>query len=489
MRTKPKSNRETGLLSGGLLRKMFHPGRNDPAGVKGTMSLRVMVVDDHRASAEGLRDYLKEWGHEVSIAASVAEASQLLDTWRPDAVVSDLMMPPGPGGLALLREVRGRDPWIGFIMLTGFGTIEEAVKAIREGAFDFLTKPVDIDRLQLLLGRLGERNEMRSEVSRLRRKLSSLGETGVIVSRSPEMRRLIELMERVAPSSASVLITGESGAGKDFVAQMLHEMSGRARAPFVAVNCPAIPETLLETELFGHERGAFTGALTDHAGLFEHAAGGTLFLDEITEMAPSLQVKLLRVLETRRFRRVGGSEEKLADFRIFAATNRDPQRAVDEGRLRSDLYYRLNVFRMEVPPLRNRPEDIAPLAARFIAHFAKIEKRAVEGLSHETMGALEAHDWPGNVRELRNAIERAVVLARGPVIDLSDLPESVMKKVVVHARHGSAPVEPLEELERKAILRALEAFDQNKTRTARALGISLKTLQNKLKRYAREEVA
>jgi DNA-binding NtrC family response regulator len=449
-------------------------------------SMRVLVVDDHLASAEGLRDYLLEWGHEARCASGAAEALSLVESWRPEAVVCDLLMPPGPGGLDLLRQVRVADPWLGFIMLTGHGTIEDAVKAIREGAFDFLTKPVDLDRLRLLVAHMAERNEMRSEVTRLRRKLADFGQDNRVISRSPVMRRVTDLVERIAPSSASVLITGESGSGKDFIAQMLHDLSGRVEAPFIAVNCPAIPEALLESELFGHERGAFTGALAERAGLFEHAATGTLFLDEITEMSPGLQAKLLRVLETRRFRRVGGRDERLADFRVLAATNRDPEQAVSQGRLRDDLYYRLNVFHVTVPPLRDRPEDIAPLAARFVAGFAEQNGRAVEGLSNEALSALEAYDWPGNVRQLRNAIERAVVLARGPVLDLTDLPQQIARPVVVIEQGRARGIEPLEDLERKAILDALVSFSHNKTHTARALGISLKTLHNKLKRYAQE---
>ena len=472
------------LLSLESLGKIFHLGKNDTVGEGEAAMLSVLVVDDHQASAEGLRDYLQEWGHEARVAGGVTEALGLLDDWRPDAVVCDLLMPPGPGGLEMLREVRGRDPWIGFIMLTGHGTIEDAVRATRDGAFDFLTKPVDLERLRLLLERLSERNEMRSEVTRLRQRLATYGEVGALVGRSPAMRKLVEMMELVAPSAASVLITGESGSGKDFLAQTLHDLSGRSRAPFVAVNCPAIPESLLESELFGHERGAFTGALAERAGLFEHAAGGTLFLDEITEMTPGLQAKLLRVLETRRFRRVGGREEKLADLRIVAATNRDPDQAVREGRLREDLFYRLNVFHLNVPPLRERREDIAPLAARFIVAYAEQNEKPVEGLSNEAMAALERYEWPGNVRELRNAIERAVVLTRGPVIDLGELPQRVARPVVVIERGRFGRVEPLEELERRAILDALEAFAHNKTQAARALGISLKTLHNKLKRYA-----
>jgi DNA-binding NtrC family response regulator len=477
------------LLSLHSIGNIFHPGKNDILGEEERVTLRVLVVDDHQASAEGLRDYVHEWGHEARAAGSVAEALGILETWSADAIICDLLMPPGPGGLELLRQVRGRDPWVGFIILTGHGTIEDAVHATRDGAFDFLTKPVDLDRLSVLLGRLIERNEMRSEVTRLRQKLATLGEAGTLVSRSPAMHKLVELMERVAPSAASVLITGESGSGKDFIAQSLHELSGRARAPFVAVNCPAIPEALLESELFGHERGAFTGAIAERAGLFEHAAGGTLFLDEVTEMTPALQAKLLRVLEARRFRRVGGREERLADLRIVAATNRDAERSVREGRLREDLYYRLNVFHLHVPALRERREDIAPLAARFIAAYAEQNQRPVEGLSNDALTALERYDWPGNVRELRNAIERAVVLARGTVVELADLPQRVARPVVVIENGRFGPVESLNELERKAIHSALEAFGNNKTHAARALGISLKTLHNKLKRYARKITA
>jgi DNA-binding NtrC family response regulator len=280
------------------------------------------------------------------------------------------------------------------------------------------------------------------------------------------------------------LITGESGSGKDFIAQTLHDLSGRARQPFVAVNCPAIPEALLESELFGHERGAFTGAIAERAGLFEHAAGGTLFLDEVTEMTLGLQAKLLRVLETRRFRRVGGRDEKLADLRILAATNRDPEKAVREGKLGEDRYDLLNVFHLRVPPFRERHEDVAPLAARFIAFYAEQNGREVEGLSNDALAALEAYEWPGNVRELRNAIERAVVLARGTVSEASDLPQRISRPMLVIDRGRFGPIEPHEEIERRAILDALEGFGQNKTHAARALGISLKTLHNKLKRYA-----
>jgi len=490
MPQRPARASKRALPSLEALGKIFQLGKNDTAGEEKPVSLSVLVVDDHQASAEGLRDYLQEWGHEARAAGGVTEALALLEAWRPDAVVCDLLMPPGPGGLELLREVRARDPWIGFIMLTGHGSIEDAVLATREGAYDFLTKPVDLERLRLLLERLSERNEMRSEVTRLRQKLATLGEAGMLVSRSLAMRKLADIMDRVAPSAASVLITGESGSGKDFIAQILHDLSGRARAPFVAVNCPAIPEALLESELFGHERGAFTGALAERAGLFEHAAGGTLFLDEITEMTTGLQAKLLRVLETRRFRRVGGREEKLADLRIVAATNRDPDQAVREGRLREDLFYRLNVFHLHVPPLRERREDIVALAARFIVAYAEQNQKSVEGLTSEAMAAVERYDWPGNVRELRNAIERAVVLTRGPVIELSDLPQRVARPVVVieRGRFGRG-VEPLDELERRAILEALEALGNNKTQAARALGISLKTLHNKLKRYSKEVVS
>ena len=481
------SRTKEALASTSALGKIFQLGKNDTVKLLPGERLRVLIVDDHVASAEGLKEYIQEWGHEAGCAAGAEEALAVMETWRPDAVVCDLRMEPGSGGIDLLRTVRASDPWIGFIMLTGHGTIEDAVKSIREGAFDFLTKPVDLERLRMLITRLAERNEMRGEVVRLRKKLASLGEDGVTVNRSPSMQRLMELVGQVAPTSASVLITGESGSGKDFVAQTLHDLSSRADAPFIAVNCPAIPETLLESELFGHERGAFTGALTERPGLFEHAAGGTLFLDEITEMSPTLQAKLLRVLETRKFRRVGGREERLSDLRVLAATNRDPDDSVRDGRLREDLYYRLNVFHIQVPPLRERREDIAPLAARFTATFAEQNDRPVEGLSNEALTALESYDWPGNVRELRNAIERAVVLARGTVIEASDLPQRIQRPNVVIERTRHIGVEPLSDLERKAILSALENFSHNKTHTARALGISLKTLHNKLKRYSKGE--
>ena len=476
------------MLAPRMLGRIFGLGKNDMVPAEGDPPLKVLVVDDHLASAEGLAEQLIEWGHEARFAASVDEAVPIVEAWRPGAVVCDLRMEPGPDGLEMLKRVRALDAWIGFILLTGHGTIELAVQAIHEGAFDFLTKPVEMDRLRLLLERVAERNAMRSEVNRLRKKLATKDGPDAFIAVSPLMRQLYEVMERIATSSASVLITGESGVGKDFVAATLHALSDRSEAPFIAVSTPAIPETLLESQLFGHERGAFTGAMTESAGLFEHAAGGTLFLDEIAEMAPGLQAKLLRVLETRRYRRVGGHGEKLADLRVMAATNRDAEKAVAEGRLREDLYYRLNVFQLHVPPLRERREDIAPLATRFIAAYAEANGRAVEGLSNEALAALERYRWPGNVRELRNAIERAVVLARGNVLEETDLPQRITKPSSTSPRRGNDEVEPLEAIERKAILGTLERFHNNKTHTARALGISLKTLHNKLKRYMRIEV-
>ena len=486
---RPNSLQRQSMLSPRVLGRIFGLSKNDTAEPVGGATLRVLVVDDHRASAEGLAEQLIEWGHEARSAGSVAEAMPMVEAWRPDAVVCDLRMDPGPDGLEMLKQVRALDPWIGFILLTGHGTIDIAIQAIREGAFDFLTKPVDVERLRLLVERIAERNEMRSEVSRLKKRLATLDGDDSFIARSASMRQLFEIMERVAPSSASVLITGESGVGKDFVAATLHALSDRSAAPFVAVSTPAIPETLLESELFGHERGAFTGAMTERAGLFEHAAGGTLFLDEITEMAPGLQAKLLRVLETRRYRRIGGHGEKLADLRVMAATNRDAEKAVAEGRLREDLYYRLNVFQLHVPALRDRREDIAPLAARFIASYAAMNSRPVEGLSNQALAALERYEWPGNVRELRNAIERAVVLARGNVIEVQDLPQRLTRPPQPARRVTRDEVEPLEEIERRAILGTLERFNNNKTHTARALGISLKTLHNKLKRYMRLEAS
>jgi DNA-binding NtrC family response regulator len=432
---------------------------------------RVLVTTGDLEHAVQVNAQLEAAGFDTAMITSFDDVREALRRRDPDCLVITGALHE-PGTVRLLALARERE-------VSTLGLVEatepDPKDLARElGLTAFLEKPADVGEVALVVRRLVDRRRLQQR-------------TGII-GESPAIQEVLVKIEQMAPVRSTVLIEGESGSGKELVARGVHDLSPRRDQPFITVNCAALPETLLESELFGHERGAFTGALADHAGLFEHASGGTLFLDEITEMSPGLQAKLLRVLETRRFRRVGGRDEKLADFRVAAATNRDPESAVREGRLREDLYYRLNVFHIHVPPLRERREDIVPLAARFTASFAEQNARPLEGLSNEALSALEVYDWPGNVRELRNAIERAVVLARGTLIEVGDLPQRIQRPGVIIER-GRVGVEPLHELERKAILGALENFSHNKTHAARALGISLKTLHNKLKRYASGDTA
>ena len=389
---------------------------------------------------------------------------------------------PKLDGLGLLRALQEQGADVTTLLLTAQGTVETAVEAMKEGAYDYLTKPVDIQRLKILLDKIVERLETLREVKALRRQLREHGSFGTMIGNSSEMRKIYSVIEQAAPTSASVLITGESGTGKELVAQTVHQLSPRAAFPFVAINCAAIPETLLESEIFGHEKGAFTGASDRRQGCFELADRGTLFLDEIGEMAPSTQVKLLRVLQERRFRRLGGRNEQSVDVRVIAATNIDPVDAVAKGRLREDLFYRLNVFALALPPLRQRKDDLPLLIQAFVTEFNLRNQKSVAGVDHETMRILEQYNWPGNVRELRNVIERATILSQGPFIEPRQLPPSLLNEPL--PQHQSqvalAPGTTVEEAERRLIMMTLEHTRDNKTRAAEILGISLKTLHNKL---------
>jgi DNA-binding NtrC family response regulator len=442
---------------------------------------RALVVDDYASSAEALSEHLESWGYDSRVALSGEQALTLVEDFEPDIVVSDLVM-PGISGIDLLERLRARGLDCEVLLLTGQGTIETAVEAIRKGAFDYVAKPVDPQRLRHLLERAIERLSSRRELFRLRRVLQNEGWFESIIGESPRMMELFRQIDQVAPSAASVVITGESGTGKELVARTLHLRSPRASQPFIPVNCAAIPENLLESELFGHEKGAFTGAVATRQGCFELADGGTLFLDEIGEMPAPLQAKLLRALEERRFRRVGGTQEVSVNVRVIAATNRDLDEARKKGVLREDLYYRLNVFHLDLPPLRERGEDRLLLAQRFLTEFAHREGKPVVGLDNEARVLLMRYDWPGNVRELRNAMERAVIVARGPVLGPETMPPTV--------RGGATGYEPVllagmtvEDAERQLIFLTLERTGGNKTRAARLLAISLKTLHNKLRRY------
>jgi DNA-binding NtrC family response regulator len=446
---------------------------------------RVLVADDDQDSCHALSALLAGWGYEVAEAMDGSEALGREVAFRPSLIVTDLVM-PGMDGLALLKALRVELPASTVIVLTGHATIETAVAAMRDGAYDYLTKPVDLRRLRALVDKALEQSDVLREVTLLRRQLGGTQAMGTLIGASAPMQEIYKTIEQAATTSAPVLISGESGTGKELAARTIHSLSVRGKGPFVAINCGAIPETLLESELFGHERGAFTGAVERRAGYFELADGGTLFLDEIAEMSAALQAKYLRVLQDGVVRRLGGRAELKVDVRIIAATNRDPREAIKQGAFREDLYYRLNVFSFTMPPLRVRKGDIPLLAEAFVTEFAGKYDRAAKGLSAEALETLARHSWPGNVRELRNCLERAVVGSTGfeltgalLPLDLPPLPEAA-------GASGSVPLPPplsLDEAERLHILRTLAALGSNKTRTAESLGISLKTLHNKLRRY------
>jgi DNA-binding NtrC family response regulator len=390
---------------------------------------------------------------------------------------------PHMGGLELLRALQDDGGDYTVVILTAQGTVETAVEAIKAGAYDYLTKPIEPQRLKILLDKIVERQDTLREVKLLRRQLREHGTFGRMIGTSPNMRKVYQTVEQAAPTAASVLIWGESGTGKELVAQTIHQLSPRAQMPFVPINCAAIPETLLESEIFGHEKGSFTGAVDRREGCFELADRGTLFLDEVAEMTPATQVKLLRVLQERKFRRVGGRNEQTVDVRVIAATNVNPIDAVKSGKLREDLYYRLNVFAIELPALRQRKDDLALLIQSFLADFNARNNKNVSALDPAAMRILEQYNWPGNVRELRNVIERAVILSSGEFIDPKQLPPLVTDSPdVAKPTLSLTPGTTVEEAERRLILMTLEHTRDNKTRAAEILGISLKTLHNKLNR-------
>ena len=446
-------------------------------------SQRVLVVDDE-PSRKGLRELLAKWGYLVDEAADGRAALEKARTFLPSVVVSDLVM-PGLDGLGLLRALQDELPFASVIILTGHATVETAVAALKEGAYDYLTKPLDVPRLRILIQKALEKAQTTREVTLLRRTLKEVWGYGQLVGASPVMREVFGLLELAAPTSAPVLLSGESGTGKELAARTLHELSPRHRDPFVPVNCAAIPETLLESEIFGHEKGAFTGALERRVGCFELAHGGTIFLDEVAEMTPSTQAKFLRILQDGTLRRLGGKTEVAVDVRVVAATNKDPEKAIRDGALREDLYYRLNVFSISLPPLRERREDIPLLIRAFLDEFdTKYDKR-VKAVDEIVLEILRRHPWPGNVRELRNVLERAVIACAADVIAPAHLPAGLSNV----ADEGPAdlirlPVgTSLADVEREVILKTLAAVDRNKTRAAELLGISVKTLYNKLNQY------
>ncbi len=453
---------------------------------------RILIVEDDSAARIGLQQLVRGWGFDVETAADGEQALAQIEAFHPGIVLTDLVMPK-MGGLDLLRKVQEMGDPITTVILTAQGTVETAVEAIKQGAYDYLTKPVDLQRLKILLSKIIERNATLREVRVLRRQLREHGTFGAMVGNSAEMRKIYQIIEHAAPTNASVLISGESGTGKELVAQTIHKLSPRANAAYVPINCAAIPDTLLESELFGHEKGAFTGAIERRQGCFELADHGTLFLDEIAEMTPATQVKLLRVPQERSFRRVGGKSEQAVDIRVVAATNQDPPTAVKEGKLREDLYYRLNVFEIKLPPLRDRKDDLPLLIQGFINEFNARNGRSVAAVDPGALAILEAYSWPGNVRELRNVIERATIVAEGRFIQEKDLPllsgTGRAGQAASAAVPGLVPGMTVEKAEQELIRLTLQHTGGNKTRAAELLGISLKTLHNKLHRQQEEEKA
>ena len=447
---------------------------------------RVLIVEDEPSTRSGLAELVQAWGFVTDEAPDGQDALRKVTTFRPAIIVSDLVM-PRMGGRELLHALRDQLSDITFILLTAQGTVESAVEAIKDGAYDYLSKPVDPQRLRILLTKAVERQATLREVRTLRRQLRDTGSFGRIIGNSPGIRTVYRVIEQAAPTNASVLISGESGTGKELIAQTIHEMSPRQPFPFVAINCAAIPETLLESEIFGHEKGAFTGAHDRRTGVFELAHRGTLFLDEIAEMQPATQVKLLRVLQERTFRRLGGRQEQSVDVRVIAATNVNPLEAARTGKLREDLYYRLNVFNIDLPPLRDRRDDIPLLVQNFLNEFNRVNNKAVRGVDQEAMYLLEHYPWPGNIRELRNVIERATILAEGEFIEQKHLPPTLVARGEESLPTLTlAPGTTVDEAERRLILLTLEHCRNNKTRAAEVLGISLKTLHNKLNRMKEE---
>ena len=458
-------------------RHLNSPGKTVP-------NARILNADDEAASREALAEMLSRWNHAVTEASDGNEALKKAIEAPPDVIVSDLVMPT-LNGLSLLRALREELPEVPVILLTGKGTIDSAVSAIRQGAYDFLEKPVEGQRLRMVVERALEKKATMQVVAALQHDLRQAGGGNRgFVGQSSAIQQVFKLIDNVAGSKTSVVITGESGTGKEMVARAIHGASNRADRPFIAVNCSAIPATLMESEIFGHERGAFTGAEQRRQGCFELAHGGTLFLDEIGELPVELQAKLLRVLEEGTLRRLGGRSEIRVDCRVVCATNRDLKAMIKDGAFREDLYFRLNVFHIELPSLKERREDIPLLVQHFVDRFRADSGKKVRGASQDALQALAAYHWPGNIRELRNTVERAVILCDGDLIEREHLPREIAGSVLSGSMLKISVGMPLREVEKEYILFSLQENGGNKARTAEVLQISEKTLYNKLNRYA-----
>jgi len=448
------------------------------------LSAGILVVDDEESNLKVLERMLQKAGYRVFLAASGPEALDVLRSEQPELVLTDLRM-PGMDGLELLRAARTVAPSTEVVLMTAFGTVEIAVEAMREGAYDFVTKPLNRHDVLKSLAKAREKAQLLAENRRLREQLASQQRSGSplmgMVGASDEIRSVLESVGQVAPSEATVLITGESGTGKELVVRSLHELSGRAAGPLIRVNCAAIPENLFESELFGYEKGAFTGAANRKPGRFEMADGGTIFLDEVAEMSLASQVKLLRVLQEGEFERVGGTKTISVDIRLVAATNQDLERLVAQGDFREDLFYRLNVIPIRVPALRERPDDIPLLAAHFVRVYSEKNRKSIRGITDEAIEALGGHRWPGNVRELENTLERAVVLCKSDHIGLDDLPSHIQPEGRGGPKKLIFPMgTPLREIEQTAIRETLRHTGGDKRLAARLLGIATRTIYRRL---------
>jgi len=449
------------------------------------MKFNVLIVDDEKNIRQGLGKALEMDGHNIFLAEDGQEALDLIHGEEIDLIIADLKM-PRLSGQELLRRVVDSWPTIPVIILTGHGTIETAVQAMRDGAFDFLTKPVNLDRLSLLVKRALSTRELVLQHRAMQEELEKQRQFTNIIGKSSEMDRILDVVKQVAPTKASVLITGESGVGKELIADALHNLSNRREKPFIKVHCAALSESLLESELFGHEKGAFTGAVARKRGRFELSHLGSIFLDEIGEISQSVQIKILRVLQEKRFERVGGEVTIEVDTRVISATNKDLKSEIERGTFREDLFYRLNVVNIHIPPLRDRKEDIPLLVAAFIREFAAENNKPVEGIDPKARSALYNYSWPGNIRELRNCIESAVVMCKGNIITPDDLPPSVTNDTELN--HIRIPIgSTLEEAEQEIIRNTLSLNNGNKSKTAETLGIGRKTLHRKIADYHLEE--
>lgn len=446
------------------------------------MKFKILIIDDEKNIREGLQMALEDEGYEVITAEDGTSGLQKALSEVVDLVITDLRM-PGMGGQEILRRVSSETPGVPVIVLTGHGTVETAVEAMRMGAYDFLTKPLDLDRLSLLVKRALQNRELVLQHRELVAQVQSDKAFEHIIGKSAAMEHVFEMVRKVAPTRASVLITGESGVGKELIANAIHHLSPRKNKSYIKVHCAALAESLLESELFGHEKGAYTGAVSQKRGRFELADGGTIFLDEIGEINQSLQIKILRVLQEKQFERVGGEKSITVDTRLITATNKDLEKEIEAGTFRSDLYYRLNVVHLHIPPLRERKEDIPLLIAAFINEFTKENEKHISAIEPKARAALYAYDWPGNIRQLRNCLESAVVMSSDDIIRLSDLPEPIRDAEQLSSIRIQIGT-PLAEAEQHIIIETLAAYNGNKSKTADVLGIGRKTLHRKLDEFA-----